>query len=190
MNVQYDNYTDRDIDVVRWQLSSRNVSMCSVAELCDYGYPRIIILSPKPVEGSGEEYNYEALSNIIWLTCPYLNDKIHEFEDRGYIGRISAFMESHQAMKEKMATANSHYYYFRKKLYMDFFGELYPERLIDLFNSGIGGVRDGSSLKCLHMNFAHYRLNDNNLAGYITQKLLHDTINCDNRACADADKGR
>ncbi len=190
MKVQYDNFSERDIDIVRWQLDSGAVSICSVAERCVHGYPRIIILSPLPVEGRKEEYNYESLSNVIWLTCPYLNDRIHEFEDRGFIGRVTAFMDSLQAGRGLMEAAHSHYYYFRKKLYRDFFGDIYPEELIGVFNAGVGGVREGVSLKCLHVNFAHYRLDDTNVAGFITQKLLHDQIDCDNRACDDAHKGR
>lgn len=189
MNIQYDNFSERDIDIVKWQLSAVEISACSIAERCEYGFPRIIVLSPLVTDGRGDQYNYEALSNLVWLTCPFLNDRIHEFEDRGYIGRISGFIDSQQMLKERMATAHSHFYYLRKKLYRDFFGDLYPERLITLFNSGVGGIRDGSSLKCLHMNFAHYRMNDSNVAGYIMQKLLKNNINCDNRACSNAHQG-
>ncbi len=190
MNLQYDNFTAQDIDIVRWQLDSGTVPVCSVAERCGFGFPRIIILSPRPQEGRKDDYNYEALSNVIWLTCPYLNDRIHEFEDRGFIGRVASFMNSLPAVRGHMEAAHSHFYYFRKRFYRDFFGDIYPEDLIGVFNSGVGGVRDGSSLKCLHANFAHYRLDDTNVAGYIMQKLLHDKIDCNNRACDDAHKGR
>jgi len=186
MNILYDNYTDRDIDAIKWQIRSDSVPVCAVAERCVFGFPRIVVLSPLGAKGAGDPVNHEALSNLVWLTCPYLNDMIHRYEDRGYVSKIASFIESRQVLKEMMAAAHSHFYYFRKKLYRDFFSDMYPDELIGLFNTGVGGIRDGSTLKCLHMNFAHYRLDDSNVAGYITQKLLGDVINCDDRMCGNA----
>ncbi len=186
MNIQYENYTDRDIDAVKWQIHSASAPICAVAERCVYGFPRIVVLSPLSSKGPADSVNHEALSNLIWLTCPYLNDGIHRFEDRGYVSKISSLIESRQVFKEMMAAAHSHFYYFRKQLYRNYFGGMYPEDLIGLFDTGVGGVRDGSALKCLHMNFAHYRLDESNVAGHITQKLLGDAINCPDRKCGNA----
>lgn len=187
MIIEYDNYSGSDVCVLKWQMGSKVVRICSILERCLHGFPRIIMLSPVKSELTGDQIYYESLSNILWLTCPYLNEKIHAIEDLGYISRISRFVSNNHQMKEKMSAAHSHFYYLRKRLYRDFFKDLYPEKLIGLFNTGVGGVRDYTSLKCLHMHFSHYRIYDNNIAGYITQRVLANTIDCRDKQCAHAE---
>jgi hypothetical protein len=184
MIIDYNNFTDSDICVLKWQLRSNEARVCSIVERCYHGFPRIIMLSPVKSDSTEKQINHESLSNVLWLTCPYLNEKIHNIEDMGYITKISGIIADYQALKEKMAVAHSHFYYLRKRLYRDFYKDLYPEKMIGLFNTGIGGVRDTSSLKCLHMHFSHYRINENNIAGYITQQVLSNTIDCRDKKCA------
>lgn len=184
MNFEYNNFTAADLDTVSRQLKTNEVSMCSVAERCAYGYPRIIVLSPVKGDFPEKIINYESLANVLWLTCPHCNDIIHRLEDRGYVSRISHFLQNLRMARERMQTAHSHIYFIRKKLYRDFFDNTYPEELIGLFNTGVGGVRDGSQIKCLHANFAFYRLDETNCAGYIVQKLIEDRIDCNNNRCS------
>ena len=187
MIIEYNNYTGSDVGVLKWQLGSKEVRVCSILERCLHGFPRIILLSPVKSGLSGDKLQHESLSNILWLTCPYLNDKIHNIENLGYISRISRFVSNNQQLKERMSAAHSHFYYLRKRLYRDFFKDLYPEKLIGLFNTGVGGVKDSSSLKCLHMHFSHYRINENNIAGYITQQVLANKLDCRDKQCAHAE---
>jgi hypothetical protein len=187
MRFEYNNFTPSDIEVIARQIRSDAISICSVAERCAYGYPRIIVLSPVKGDSSARSINHESLANVLWLTCPYCNDIIHRLEDRGYVTKISQFLYNLRMAREKMQTAHSHIYFVRKKLYKDFFDDTYPEELIGLFNTGIGGVRDGHSLKCLHANFAFYRMDNTNCAGYIVQKLMGDTIDCGNNWCGNED---
>ncbi len=184
MIFEYNNFTASDLDTVSRQIHSDEVSMCSVAERCAYGHPRIIVLSPAKGGLAGRSINYESLANVLWLTCPHCNEIIHRLEDRGYVSKISQFLHGLRMARERMQTAHSHIYFIRKKLYRDFFEDTYPEELIGLFNTGVGGVRDGTSLKCLHANFAFYRLDETNCAGYIVQKLISDKVDCDNNRCS------
>ncbi|MCX7679899.1 MAG: DUF501 domain-containing protein [Spirochaetes bacterium] len=185
MKLEYHNFTTSDVVVVAKQLRSQEVLMCAVAERCIYGYPRIIVLSPiKSFEGVNT-INYEALRNVFWLTCPFCNDVIHKLENNGYISKIAEFINSNRVAREWMRSAHSHMYFVRKKLYKDFFSDMYPQEMIKFFDSGVGGVKDGSAIKCLHAHFAFYRINPINCAGYIVQKLLSDIVDCDTARCKD-----
>ena len=85
---------------------------------------------------------------------------------------------------ELMGRAHAHFYYLRKGIVMAFLPDIQEERLTRLLNSGIGGIRDLESVKCLHIHFCHFRVFENNIAGLLTQRLLKNTINCDNERCA------
>ncbi len=187
MNISYKNCSDLDTDTIKRQIHCKEVNCAGIIERCAHGYPRIILLNPrKHGAARGEDLNHESISNILWLTCPYLNERIHEIENRGYIDRISRFIQGERPLQEKMFDAHAHYYYVRKSIYRDFFGDLYPENEIKVFNAGIGGMRDVGSIKCLHVNFAHYRLCGDNIAGLLTSMLLNEKINCDEVLCLHA----
>ncbi len=181
-------YTDKDIRVVRWQLGTGDVNMGGVLDRCAYGYPRIMLLNPR-IEAEGKKkVNYEAISNLLWLTCPYLNEKIHQLEDRGYIEKITGLITSDIDFRARMSNAHAHFYFLRKTVYISNFKKEEPVNNLKLFNTGIAGIRDTGSLKCLHAQFCHYRICDENLAGYVVTRLLKNKINCDEVRCRNAHK--
>lgn len=188
MKLEYNNFSDFDVEVISKQLGAQEVFLCSIAERCIYGYPRIIVLSPVKNENEKETINYGALRNVFWLTCPYCNDVIHKLENDGYISKIENFIQENRLAREWMNSAHSHMYFIRKKIYRDFFKDIYPEELISFFNTGVGGVKDWCTLKCLHAHFAFYRINPINCAGYIVQKLLNDVVDCGNNRCGNENK--
>src|SRR4030042_4310865 len=88
--------TENDIDIIKWQIKSDDVYLRGIVEECPHGYPSIIILDPKSGtqgEVHGKKEN-RRITNFIWLTCPYLNKKIHDLESQGYISRITEFISS------------------------------------------------------------------------------------------------
>jgi uncharacterized protein len=178
--------TSRDERVIRWQLGQDDIFLGGVIDRCDYGFPRIMLLNPLPGEGSPTVVRYEAVTNIIWLTCPYLNERIHELEQEGYIEKVSALISGDLEMRTKMDAAHARFYYLRKNFYKRFFGTAPDEDRASVFNVGIAGIREIESIKCLHAHFAHFRICDENVAGVITSRLLDDKINCDEVRCRNA----
>jgi hypothetical protein len=124
----------------------------------------------------------------MWLTCPYLNEKIHELEDKGFIEKIAAFIQGDIAFAAMMLSAHAQFYFLRKSLHALSSGASDLMDDMKLFDSGIGGTRDISTLKCLHAHFCHYRVCEDNLAGRITSALLDHKINCDEVRCRHAGK--
>ena len=76
--------TQRDLQVLQWQLKGTTDAVSAIFEKCNFGFPQIILLSPIV----NDVIDYQSLSNILWLTCPYLNDAIHQLENKGYITKI------------------------------------------------------------------------------------------------------
>lgn len=179
------NFSERDLSVVRWQLSSERIFMRGIADRCGFGYPRVMWLDPQPEEAGGEA-NYEALSNLLWLTCPYLNERIHDLEQQGLVDRIGGLILEDSALLSKMNSAHAKFYYLRKGIFEKSFGCNIPEEMIRHLNTGIAGIRDIATLKCLHAHFCHYRICEDNLAGMITARLLGGRLDCQEARCRHA----
>jgi len=179
--------TERDKNIIKLQLECKEVNAKKILVRCVYDYPQIIQLTPIKVTGGRPEINYGAISNIIWLTCPYLNDKIHKLESVGFIEKIESFIQNDAALKIIMDEAHVHFYFMRSNLLEQVTEHLPPKKRMRIFNKGVGGTKDISTLKCLHMHYSHFRLYNNNLAGYITNKLLDEKVNCNEVICKNAE---
>ena len=176
-----EEYTPEDVNIIKWQLGCRVVNISAVVERCKYGFPQIILLNPLESDKDALKLNYESISNIFWLTCPYLNNRIHELEDRGAIKKISDDINSDTELRLKMNDAHDNFSFLRKIIYLG--TGLSVE--IDL-NRGVGGIRNIDTLKCLHIHYSHFRVCKDNVAGYITYNELGKNRNCDENMCVNA----
>ena len=148
-----------------------------------------MLLNPELDINGKIEINYEAISNLMWLTCPYLNDKIHKLESKGLIRTISNLIQSESKMTLSMNKAHANFYFLRSIIFNDLVGTTFWQKRIGLFNTGIGGISDKKTLKCLHMHFCHFRLCKDNIAGLLTYRLLNQKVRCDEGFCKNANKG-
>jgi hypothetical protein len=171
--------SEQDIETVKRQINTKRSDPYSVAVRCVYGYPTLIVQKLH----HNNSIDFEYLSNPIWLTCPYLNNKIHELENDGFIKKISEFMHTDRLMKTHMHDAHAEFYFYRKKLFAEQFGKAYPEVLTKKFNLGIGGIKDIDNIKCLHLHFGHFLICKKNEVGYVTKHLLNNKIYCDDGRC-------
>lgn len=183
MSFEFENYNNDDISIIRKQLNSKDIFLSGISQRCSFGYPQIIFLNPMK-NISGKKYlNYEAISNIIWLTCPYLNDRIHELENQSYIKTIQSIIQNDSMFKEMMMEAHANYYFIRNIIFRKYAESVLEKENIDLSKSGIGGLRDLNSVKCLHLHFCHFCQCKDNIAGNITYYLLEKKTVCDNKYC-------
>jgi uncharacterized protein len=185
MSLYFENYNTGDLELIKKQLNSKEVFICGIYKKCKYGFPQIILLNPvKHIQG--EEYlNYEAVSNILWLTCPYLNNNIHELENASHIKKIKTIIQNSAYFTNMMLRAHADYYYMRNFIFQKYArSELSIQgREVDFSKTGIGGMRDLSAIKCLHLHYCHYNLCKDNIAGLITFKLLNKKTDCDDAFC-------
>lgn len=171
--------TQRDLQVLQWQLKGTTDAVSGIFEKCNFGFPQIILLSPIV----NDVIDYQSLSNILWLTCPYLNDAIHQLENKGYITKIENLINSDNQLKQEMAKAHAHFYFFRKSLYEKYFGTDINDDYLNILKRGVGGLQDTIHIKCLHLHYAHYRICESNVAGRIVYHLLQQKVNCDDAIC-------
>lgn len=182
MNIQLNTPLNGDIEVIKKQLNTKYVNMLGIGSRCKYNFPQILILNPIKDKLKGE-LNHTGLANPLWLSCPYLAQKIHDLEQEGYIKKIQDFIGTDRKFKTMMEDAHAHFYFFRKQLFYNVMGKSYPEPYIKFFNRGIGGISDVRFVKCLHLHYCHFRLHDKNLIGRMTNRLLRNDFSCDNMMC-------
>ena len=183
--------TDDDIKVIKWQLNTNEVYLGTIVERCKHGYPSVILLNAGIENLNGTEKKQvllKTVSNFLWLTCPYLNKKIHDLESKGFIKKIFHFLQSKKNMQRLMKNAHAHYYYLRKGLFIDLLDNTDSYVLKNsVFATGIGGIKEIENLKCLHLHFAHFRLCDENVVGRVIYNLLDKEIYCEEVTCKNAE---
>jgi hypothetical protein len=163
--------------------------MAGIVKKCIYGYPAIILLSPSEYKSNSKtkKLNFMALSNPLWLTCPYLNKKIHEFESAGYIKKIAGLIRSDRTLAELMKNAHANYYFLRRNLYSMEFGEISSlEFNSKVLHAGVGGIKEIDNIKCLHQHYSHFQVCDDNISGRIVYNLLNGITYCRERLCDNA----
>lgn len=191
----YREYTEEDIETIKRQLNTSDVRLTGIVERCKWGHPSIIILYPlrnaERYEPVDKRLNYMSISTLIWLTCPYLNERIHKLESDGYIKKIGVFIHSKREYFDSMRYAHAHYHFLRKNVYRYFLGDVSSlEENVRLFNTGIGGINNPDTIKCLHLHYAHFRLCDRNLTGRTVSMLLNDDKYCDDHRCGEQSQER
>lgn len=175
-----------DIGTVRRQLESKSVSIINIIERCRHGYPRIVLLDPSVNVDGCPALDYQSATNILWLTCPYLNRKIHELESKKIIKKIEELIGSDPGLNILMRNAHARFYFLRKKVCR--IAGISAEDFNDLFVKGIGGITNFSTLKCLHIHYAHSLICSDNIAGKIVFRLLGGNIWCDEICCKITEK--
>ena len=183
------DYSEKDAAVLAWQLKNNNIFAKSVLSRCPWGYPKVVLLSPLPQknEKKGDKLNFIAISTPLWLTCPFLNDKIHKLEDQGYVKKIEGVIQGETGYLEEMKQAHVHYAFLRKKSYLQFIGEQETiEPNCKLMSSGVGGIRTFDTVKCLHLHYAHFTLYQENSVGRITSIILENDTHCREENCRNA----
>lgn len=180
--MRFEEPDKKDLKIISQQLKSSDLYIGGIIERCKYGQPRIVLLDPLP-EPDKNIVNYTALSNVMWLTCPYLNDRIHELENSGQISKISSFINQDSILSSMMKDAHANFYFLRNLLFMRFANIENIEKPENIFINGVGGTRNLDTLKCLHIHFCHYKIYKNNVAGLITYKLLDGKLDCKEGSC-------
>jgi uncharacterized protein len=183
MAFDFENYTQNDVEIIKKQLKTGDVSISGIYKRCSHGFPQVMFLHPIRKVNEKSLLNYEAVSNIMWLTCPYLNNKIHEIENASWLKKIREIIQKDDEFKSLMLAANANYYFLRSIVFRKYAESMLTQEGINLSKSGIGGIRDLESLKCLHLHFCHFCQCPDNIAGRFTYHLLDKKTECDDCYC-------
>lgn len=163
-----------DSSVIAKQLGRFPDNYYYILKRCIFGYPQVIKCAP--------DIKNKPFPTLYWLTCPYINKQIDKLENKGMIRDISNIISNDNNLKKKYIEITEKYIKER----IDFFYELFPDKKINsiLENTGIGGIRNWKhelNIKCIHLHFAYYMVNSDEVVGNIIRYYVD--LTCKNNFC-------
>jgi hypothetical protein len=182
MKLQIEKPSKRDAITLSRQCGKNMARIYGIAVRCPNGYPQVVIMNPVCTDRHNE-INYDALANIVWLTCPAMKKKIEELERRGMIAKIEQMLEKSRELASKMNDAHAHFYFFRKEIFRSITGGDFSIEILPYFDTGIGGIKDVKMVKCLHIHYAHYRICQHNAIGCAVEGLIREQSLCGCEEC-------
>lgn len=182
--------SDSDRDVIACQLRREPRNLTGVACRCAHQCPQVVVNHPLP----RTEHDASYFPTVFWLTCPAAVRRISQIEDRGFIRHIQETVQASRDFSHDLRDAHLEYIILRNSM-------LEPEDRLrfhqqgkalakSLEQTGIGGVADLDTVKCLHMHYAHYLATRHNPIGRLVGKMLSlkgeedECQACHNRAAA------
>lgn len=164
--------SDKDLEIVRKQLKREVSNVLSVCHRCSFGFPTVILSYPIR---DGVPF-----PTIHYLTCPYLTKEISRLEEKGLIEKFEDLIKFDEEFRKRYE--NSHNEVINKRV--SILSKADEKWLKVLSTVGTGGIRDFSTVKCLHLHVADYLAGINNPVGEsvyetLTQKECSDCF-CSN----------
>ena len=140
-----------DEEVVERQIGRRPRGLLRVESRCAWGYPVAISVAPLVAERRGRGPR-EPFPTVFWLTCPILVEQASRMESEGLIARLEEEAAADPAFAARLAADHARVAAERAALLSAADREEGARRglLPVLEKSGVGGVRDPRSVKCLH----------------------------------------
>ena len=185
MNCSWTKPNANDQQCIRLQLGREPRGLLGVACRCRHGFPQVIV--NRPLHLSGEEL--QVFPTVYWLSCPYVNAQIAKLESGGAIGRLQEMLAGNETMERALNLAHSQYAQARMALVPDDAArrlqKQYPRRYRVLRDSGIGGIRSKTGLKCLHTHGAHSLAGGENPIGRWVLDQIHDYEGCPTGRCQE-----
>lgn len=151
--------TERDLVILEEQLGRRPRGVRAIERRCPAGHPQVIRVYPLIDE--------KPFPTLFWLTCPSLIGQIARLEHQGWIERLEQLIERDPELRARYL--RDHRAYIEER-----WRELSPEDrewviergLAPVFRErGIGGLRDRTKVKCLHLHYAHHQARGENVIG-------------------------
>ncbi|MCL1911825.1 MAG: DUF501 domain-containing protein [Leptospirales bacterium] len=169
-----------DAETVARQLETQEVFIVDVAARCPHGCPSVALLSPLKKNGA---VSFTAIATPLWLTCPFLNRKIHDLESSGFIKKIRRMIDADDSLLEEISGDRENYAAYRNAAYRVFFSSRRGNDALRKMPPEAAGGSGINSLKCLHFSAAHYAACRQNTAGRIVFELLGKETFCQTGGC-------
>ena len=162
---------DKDLNIVRKQLGRNVVNVMRVEKWCSFGFP-VVILS-YPVR------NNSPFPTIHYLTCPHLVKEISRLEERGLISDFESAISKDENLRT--AVEQAHRDVIQKRLsILESCDEKWRPLLSEV---GTGGIRDFTTVKCLHLHAADYLAGIDNPIGKDVIESIRDRETGENVEC-------
>ena len=114
---------------------------------------------------------------IYWLSCPRLKKEISRLEASGLVKKLENWLSKSTQMQQASRATHLNYIEKRKELFSKNLKnsekKLIPE---DFHKKGVGGIADFKRVRCLHMHYAHFLVDDNFIGSIIKEALAGKVI--------------
>lgn len=146
-----------DVKSIRNQLKREPRGLRKVASRCELGCPQVVETDTF-LEGG------RPFPTLYWLTCPLKVKAVSRLEGEGWSEELQAEISGDESLHKRLVAAQEDYKTRR----------MLAELILNhpVFDTGIGGVRDLSAVKCLHAHYAHYLATGENPIG----EIIHDNL--------------
>jgi hypothetical protein len=131
--------------------------MARVEARCAFGYPTVVSVDPlvphRRARGPAEPF-----PTRFWLTCPVLVEQVSRIEASGLIDALEEDARRDPAFASRLAADHARCAAERWEAADAGARDAAARRrlLPVLRDSGVGGVRDHRTVKCLHAQYAHH----------------------------------
>ena len=110
---------------------------------------------------------------IFWLESDKYHAQISNLERDGLIGKWESELAKNPEKLDLFSKQHQRYRDFRWNLLIPEHQEYVIQKgWKSKFESGIGGIRNWDSIKCLHLHFAHYCHNRDNIIGQMVKQTI------------------
>ncbi|ABX32542.1 protein of unknown function DUF501 [Petrotoga mobilis SJ95] len=166
--------SEKDLKIIEKQLGRCVSNVLTIEKRCIYGYPQVIKSFPLK---DGKPF-----PTLYWLTCPYLVEEVSKLEAQQKITEIEKIIQNDPELKRQLVRVHQVEIEKRMKLLGEKINSL-PENMIKkLKETGVGGIENFSSVKCLHLHYASYLVGENNPVGGIVDRYIAKKC-CDDSRC-------
>lgn len=126
----------------------------TVETRCPSGHPQVLRCYPLRT-GSGR---FEPFPTLFWLVCPALRAALSRLEHEGWIRRLGQRLRDDAAFLASVESDHASYATERWSLLSAPDRDEIRRRGLEgeLTKTGIGGIRDWATVKCLHLHYAHH----------------------------------
>jgi len=169
-----------DAETVARQLGTEEVFITDIAARCLHDCPSVALLSPLKKNGA---VSFTAIATPLWLTCPFLNKKIHHLESAGLIKKIERMIDADVSLAAKVLADRESYAAFKRAAYGVFFSSRRGIDALRKMPPEAAGASGMNRLKCLHFSAAHYAVCRQNAVGRIVFELLGKETFCLSGGC-------
>jgi hypothetical protein len=168
--------TEEEVKVLKKQMKRKIDEKVKIVKYCKYGYPQIIRNYPLKKD--------KPFPTLHWLSCPFLNSEISKLESIQEISRIQKIIDEDENLRTDYFKAHQEEIKIRLEILDDKINKLSSPIKLKLRETGIGGIKNFSNIKCLHLHVASYLGGIKNPVGKIVVESL-ENLECANCICCD-----
>jgi hypothetical protein len=142
----------------------------SVASRCPSGHPEVIRYYPLSRDPAGGAV--APFPTLFWLVCPAVIRQVSFLEARGGVDEMETRLSEDPELLDAYRRNHEAYRDERWSLLAEADQRLIEERGWDdvYHQRGIGGILDWRFVKCLHLQYAHHRAQEN-VVGALVEEL-------------------